>query len=156
MTIFRVIKKPYISVRLFWEHHQKLGRKWTEIPIFAKNTSLENHLELLKLFLPELLVEHFEITQTKTVSETLHLYFEEKNQPPVEHSSKMLVSKGFHEEITVQDFPLRGKHVFLHIKRRRWTDKDTNGIVQRDWNLVAKGSRLTEEFAVFLKEISRY
>ena len=138
------------------EHHQKLGRKWNEIPIFAKNTSLENHLELLKLFLPELLVEHFEITQTKTVSETLHLYFEEKNQPPVEHSSKMLVSKGFHEEITVQDFPLRGKHVFLHIKRRRWTDKDTNGIVQRDWNLVAKGSRLTEEFAVFLKEISRY
>lgn len=138
------------------EHHQKLGRKWNEIPIFAKNTALENHLELLKLFLPELLVEHFEITQTKTVSETLHLYFEEKNQPPVEHSSKMLVSKGFHEEITVQDFPLRGKHVFLHIKRRRWTDKDTNGIVQRDWNLVAKGSRLTEEFAVFLKEISRY
>ena len=138
------------------DHHQKLGRKWNEIPIFAKNTALENHLELLKLFLPELLVEHFEITQTKTVSETLHLYFEEKNQPPVEHSSKMLVSKGFHEEITVQDFPLRGKHVFLHIKRRRWTDKDTNGIVQRDWNLVAKGSRLTEEFAVFLKEISRY
>lgn len=138
------------------EHHQKLGRKWNEIPIFAKNTSLENHLELLKLFLPELLVEHFVITQTKTVSETLHLYFEEKNQPPVEHSSKMLVSKGFHEEITVQDFPLRGKHVFLHIKRRRWTDKDTNGIVQRDWSLVAKGSRLTEEFAVFLKEISRY
>ena len=133
-----------------------MGRKWNEIPIFAKNTSLENHLELLKLFLPELLVEHFEITQTKTVSETLHLYFEEKNQPPVEHSSKMLVSKGFHEEITVQDFPLRGKHVFLHIKRRRWTDKDTNGILQRDWNLVAKGSRLTEEFAVFLKEISRY
>jgi hypothetical protein len=140
----------------FPDHHKKLGRKWNEIPIFAKNTSLENHLELLKLFLPELLVEHFEITQTKTVSETLHLYFEEKNQPPVEHSSKMLVSKGFHEEITVQDFPLRGKHVFLHIKRRRWTDKDTNGIVQRDWNLVAKGSRLTEEFAVFLKEISRY
>ena len=138
------------------DHHQKLGRKWNEIPIFAKNTALENHLELLKLFLPELLVEHFEITQIKTVSETLHLYFEEKNQPPVEHSSKMLVSKGFHEEITVQDFPLRGKHVFLHIKRRRWTDKDTNGIVQRDWNLVAKGSRLTEEFAVFLKEISRY
>ena len=117
---------------------------------------MENQLELLKLFLPELLVENFEITQIKSVGETLHLSFEEQNKPPVEHSSKTLISKGFHEEITVQDFPLRGKHVFLHIKRRRWTDKDTNGIVQRDWNLVAKGSRLTEEFAVFLKEISRY
>lgn len=117
---------------------------------------MENQLELLKLFLPELLVEHFEITLIKPVGETLHLSFEERNKPPVEHSSKTLISKGFHDEITVQDFPLRGKHVFLHIKRRRWTDKDTNGIVQRDWNLVAKGSRLTEEFAVFLKEISRY
>ena len=117
---------------------------------------MENQLELLKLFLPELLVENFEITQIKSVGETLHLSFEEQNKPPVEHSSKTLISKGFHDEITVQDFPLRGKHVFLHIKRRRWTDKDTNAIVQRDWKLVAKGSRLTEEFAVFLKEISRY
>jgi hypothetical protein len=67
------------EVRVLRDHHQNLGRKWKEIPIFAKNTSLENHLELLKLYLPELLLEHFEITQIKTVSETLHLYFEEKN-----------------------------------------------------------------------------
>jgi hypothetical protein len=117
---------------------------------------LENHIELLKLFLPELLVEHFELTSIKQEGETLHLFFEELNKAPVEHSSKVLVSKGFHDEITVQDFPLRGKRVFLHIKRRRWTDKQTNGIVQRDWNLVAKGSRMTEEFAAFLKEISRF
>jgi hypothetical protein len=31
-----------------------------------------------------------------------------------------------------------------------------NLIVQRDWNLVSKGSRMTEEFAAFLKEISRF
>jgi len=117
---------------------------------------LENHLELLKLFLPEILVEYFELTSTKTEGETLHLCFEELNKPPVEHLSKALISKGFHDEITVQDFPLRGKRVFLHIKRRRWTDKQTNTIVQRDWNLVAKGSRMTEEFAAFLKEISRF
>ena len=121
-----------------------------------KKDQLENHLELLKLFLPEILVEYFELTSTKTEGETLHLYFEELNKPPVEHSSKALISKGFHDEITVQDFPLRGKRVFLHIKRRRWTDKQTSSIIQRDWNLVAKGSRMTEEFAAFLKEISRF
>ena len=123
---------------------------------FCEKDQLENHVELLKLFLPELLVEHFELASIKQEGETLHLYFEELNIPPIEHSSKILVSKGFHDEITVQDFPLRGKRVFLHIKRRRWTDKQTNGIVQRDWNLVAKGSRMTEEFAAFLKEISRF
>jgi hypothetical protein len=117
---------------------------------------VDNPLELLKLFLPELLVEHFELIKTRQEGENLHLYFEEKNTPPSEHSSRILISKGFHNEITIQDFPLRGKRVFLHIKRRRWTDKGTNEIVQRDWNLVAKGSRLTEEFAAFLKEISQF
>jgi hypothetical protein len=117
---------------------------------------LENHIELLKLFLPDLLVDHFELTKTQQEGETLHLYFEEINKPPIEYSSRILISKGFHDEIIVQDFPLRGKRVFLHIKRRRWTDKQSNNIVQRDWNLVAKGSRMTEEFAAFLKEISRF
>lgn len=117
---------------------------------------MEAHIELLKLFLPELLVEHFDLTSITQEGEVLHLYFEEQNKPPVEHQKKTLVSKGFHDKITVQDFPLRGKRVFLHIKRRRWTDKQTNGIVQRNWNLVAKGSRMTEEFANFLKEISRF
>lgn len=112
---------------------------------------MENHIELLKLFLPELLVEHFDLQTIKQEGETLHLYFEEQNKPPHEHASKVLISKGFHDEITVQDFPLRGKKVFLHIKRRRWTDKQSSEIVQRNWNLVAKGSRITEEFAAFLK-----
>lgn len=117
---------------------------------------MEAHIELLKLFLPEILVDYFDLTKSYQEGETLHLYFEEQNKVPREHENRLLISKGFHDEITVQDFPLRGKHVYLHIKRRRWTDKNTNVIVQRDWNLVAKGSRMTEEFADFLKEISRF
>ncbi len=117
---------------------------------------MDNYIDLLKLFLPDILVEHFDLTKSKQEGETLHLYFDEQNKAPIEYASKILISKGFHDEITVQDFPLRGKRVFLHIKRRRWTDKQTNDIVQRDWTLVAKGSRMTEEFADFLKEISRF
>jgi len=117
---------------------------------------LESSLELLKLFLPELLVDHFELTASKKDGETLHLHFEEFNKPPIEHSSRTLISKGFKDEITIQDFPLRGRNVFLHIKRRRWTDKASKEIIQRNWDLVSKGSRITEEFADFLKEISRF
>lgn len=117
---------------------------------------LESNNELLKLFLPEILVEHFDLTNSEQKEEVLHLYFEEQNNTPIEHQEMILISKGFYDVITVQDFPLRGKHVFLHIKRRRWTDKHSNKIVNRDWNLVAKGSRMTEEFADFLKEISRF
>ncbi|MDN3607082.1 ISAon1 family transposase N-terminal region protein, partial [Kaistella yonginensis] len=46
--------------------------------------------------------------------------------------------------------------VKLHIKRRRWTDKNSGKILQRDWNLIAKGTRMTTDFAEFLKKISRY
>ncbi|MEC4050114.1 transposase family protein [Flavobacterium sp. SUN046] len=58
--------------------------------------------------------------------------------------------------ITVQDFPIREYKVYLHIKRRRWLNMTTNKVVYRDWNIVAKGTRLTQEFATFLKEINRY
>jgi len=117
---------------------------------------LDPQIELLKLVLPELLVDFFDLVKVDKHSETLHLYFEEFNKPPVEHAKGELISKGFHDEITIQDFPLRGKHVFLHVKRRRWTDKNTNQIIQRDWNIVAKGTRMTDEFASFLKQISRF
>ncbi|MBF7093685.1 transposase family protein, partial [Flavobacterium sp. ALJ2] len=83
------------------------------------------------------------------------LYFEENAKPPAEFNELQLVSKGFQNEITIHDFPLRGKLVYLHIKRRRWTNKSTGEIVKRDWNLVAKGTRMTQEFAAFLKEINR-
>ncbi|KFE96969.1 transposase, partial [Chryseobacterium luteum] len=35
-------------------------------------------------------------------------------------------------------------------------DTKSGHIVQRDWNLIAKGTRMTSDFAEFLKKISRY
>ena len=52
--------------------------------------------------------------------------------------------------------PIRGHQVYLHITRRRWVNEDTGKIVFRDWNLVADGTRVTQEFASFLKEINRF
>jgi hypothetical protein len=112
-------------------------------------------IDLLKFMLPDFLIEHFEVVSTTNTGEVLHLYFEEKIKPPQEFSAFELVSKGFLDEITIEDFPLRGKFVYLHIKRRRWTNKSTREIIKRDWALVAKGTRMTQEFATFLKEINR-
>lgn len=115
-----------------------------------------NDAALLKLLLPEYLIDHFDIINFEEKDKILHLYFEEKNTVPKEFSSLTLYSKGFLEEITVDDFPLRGKTVKLHIKRRRWTDKKTGNILQRDWTLIAQGTRMTRDFAAFLKKICRY
>lgn len=88
-------------------------------------------IELLKFMLPDFLAEHFEVVSANNSEETLHPYFEEKNQPPKEFDAIALVSKGFLDEITIQDFPLRGKFVYLHIKRRRWTNKATQEIIKK-------------------------
>lgn len=111
---------------------------------------------LLKILLPNYIIDYFELTVIEQKEETLHLYLEEINKTPIEYSQYKLQSKGFFEPITVQDFPIREYKVFLHIKRRRWLNLSTNKAVFRDWNLVAKGTRFTQEFASFLKEISRY
>jgi len=111
-------------------------------------------IELASYLLPEGLLEYFEIVSHKSSEDKIHFYLEEKNVLPQEHQSKMAKSKGFLPEITIEDFPLRGKSVRLHIKRRRWTLVDTGKIIKRDWNLIAKGTRITNEFASFLKGIS--
>lgn len=112
-------------------------------------------IDLLKFILPDFLIENFEIVSATNSEKNLHLYFEEKAKPPKEFNALELASKGFLDEITIQDFPLRGKFVYLHIKRRRWTNKTNGEIIKRDWQLVAKGTRMTQEFAAFLKEINR-
>ena len=117
---------------------------------------MENYIEFVKLILPEFLVNHFNLVKTVKQGEVMHLYFEELNNPPSQEEKGSLVAHGFHNEVTIQDFPLRGNSVFLHVKRRRWLNKSTGQLVQRDWSLVAKGTRLTAEFASFLKEINRY
>ena len=113
-------------------------------------------IALLKLLLPAYLVDYFEVLKYEQKEEALHLYFEEKNDPPEEYIKHRLTSKGFFDEIVVQDFPIRGQHAFLHIKRRRWFNHSTSMVVSRNWDLVARGTRMTEAFAAFLKEISRF
>jgi hypothetical protein len=85
----------------------------------------DSYSELIKLLLPEIIVEYFELTSYKKGDEVLHIYLKEINSIPKEHQQNKLSSKGFFDEITVQDFPIRGHQVYLHITRRRWLNEDT-------------------------------
>jgi hypothetical protein len=113
---------------------------------------------LLYLVLPESICKYFELTKVvkDEKSEMMDLYLQEINQVPAEYSSSRLSSKGFFEEVTIQDFPIRGYRVYLHVKRRRWLNEDTNQVVFRNWDVIAKGTRITKEFAAFLKESGGY
>jgi hypothetical protein len=111
---------------------------------------------LLRLFLPDFILENFEFKGVIEDSETFHIELQELNVPPSEWDGIKVLSKGFFPQIVIQDFPIRGHKVFYHIRRRRWLNTETSQVVYRNWTLVEKGTRMTGDFAAFLKEINRY
>ena len=108
---------------------------------------------LVRLMLPEGLLDYFELINVIQAENGLNIYLEEKNIVPAGYEKSQLESKGFLPETAIQDFPIRGHKVALCIKRRRWEVKQSGEIITRDWNLVQKGARMTTEFGVFLKGI---
>lgn len=116
----------------------------------------KNDVDLAKFVLPAGVLEFFSITKILQTETILSIFLEENNEVPHEYINDKVISKGFYEEGMIQDFPIRGKAVHLYIKRRRWLNERTGLYVSRDWNLLAKGTRMTQEFASFLKEIIRH
>ncbi|MBE8712386.1 hypothetical protein C4F49_01655 [Sphingobacterium sp. KB22] len=108
----------------------------------------------MPLIIPEGVSDYFEMTHYSKDDGRLDIFLEELNITPEEYQGQKLVSKGFFDPITLQDFPIRGLQVYLHVKRRRWLNRDIDKAVYRNWELVAKGTRITQDFAAFLKEIS--
>lgn len=116
---------------------------------------------LLQEFLPELLLEHFRMVTfyklgnigTKKMEFEIHL--DELNELPSGCDREEYESKGFLPATRVQDFPIRGKAVYLVIRRRRWRHKQTKKEVSNDYSFIAEGSRLTKDISDFLKGTGR-
>ncbi len=111
----------------------------------------DHYQELVKLLLPSELFDYFEISNLVVEDRCVAVYLDERDIKPVAYSGQKLTSKGFHAESIIQDFPIRNKAVFLHVRRRRWLVESTKEVVSRDWDSVAEGTRYTKSFADFLK-----
>lgn len=107
--------------------------------------------QVLSFFLPEKTLRYFDIVSGSKTDTLIQITLEEKNDPPLEdrHRGKPVLSKGF-TDITISDFPARGRRVDLTFRRRRWQVGDE--MLTRDIFLAAPGTRLEKEFADFLKE----
>ena len=108
---------------------------------------MESFLPLIELILPEFIIENYLLTHVEKSVEHYHVYLEEINYSEDDPRKADLLSKGYFPTITLQDFPIRGYKVFLHIKRRRWLNTKTGKVEYRDWNEVADGTRMTSEFS---------
>lgn len=118
---------------------------------------------IIGIFLPEGLLEHFSIAEVKDLGDVsskemfYEIHLEENNTIPCGYEPGQYESKGFYAEVTIQDFPVRGKAVYLVIRRRRWRHKNNPAdIIRNNYSFVAEGSKLTKELADFLKETGRY
>lgn len=119
-------------------------------------------IDFLQQLFPSQLTEYFDISNYQILcnielkEEYWIIDFVEKNIIPVDFDESEYESKGFMESKLIQDFPLRGKPVFLRIKKRRWRHKNTKVVIKRDFSFIADGSKFTKELSDFLKETSRY
>jgi len=80
--------------------------------------------------------------------------FEEKNDIPNGYDASEFESKEFIGSKSIQDFPLRGKGVYLRVKKRRWRHILTGEIIKRDFSFAADGSKFTQDLSDFLKGTS--
>ncbi len=114
-------------------------------------------MKLLRYMLPSEFEENFNLTDVvekqKGNELLLHLYLDEKEIQPDGRTD--LQPNGFYPESCINDFPVRDHRTILHVRRRRWKDDDGRSY-GRDWQLVAKGTRHSVEFAAFLKEYLGY
>lgn len=116
----------------------------------------------IRHFLPTGLLEHFTITSLyelcslKDKSTYFEIVLEENNKILQDVVVSDYESKGF-TEVRIQDFPIRGKAVYLVIRRRRWRHKqDPKKVIRNNFSYVAEGSVLTKELSAFLKDTVGY
>ena len=119
-------------------------------------------LDYLSHIFPKGLIDHFKITaflelgNVKDKTMFYEIQLEENNKILGNFDQSLYESKGF-TEVVLQDFPIRGKAVFMRFKRRRWRLKsDKAKVVRNDFSFVAVGSGFTQELSDFLKDSGRY
>lgn len=113
---------------------------------------MEIKKEIFELIFPEGTFEWFEITDGKRDTENNYITLTEKDIPPLAKGQEniKIMARKFHD-ITVTDFPLRGRRTILTFRRRYWKLEGQKEYLKRDIELTFPGTQLEQEFASFLK-----
>ncbi len=116
---------------------------------------MEINKEVFELIFPKGTFDWFEITDSDSDKNNVYITLTEKDSPPLSNETKniKIIAKKFHN-ITITDFPLRGRRANLTFRRRYWKLEGQKEYLKRDIKLRAPGTQLEQEFADFLKEQS--
>ena len=111
---------------------------------------MEIQQKILELILPKGVLNWFVLTDGAINDEDIQITLEEKDDPPITENQKVIARK-FHD-ITITDFPIRGRRTLLTFRRRYWKIEGQEKYLKRDISLSFPGTQLEKEFADFLKE----
>ena len=110
--------------------------------------------QLLRCIFPDVLADYFDVVDIQESACQFDFWLDERNfMEKSDHKLGTVSSYGFTSERVIQDFPLRGKAVYLHVRRRNWRDSSNGEIFTYSYDdLTAEGSKLSPEFVSLLKE----
>ena len=108
---------------------------------------------LLRAILPDVLIDNFDVVNFEKTSDRFDIFLDEKKvQLQEDKCNANIIAYGFGDYRIIQDYPIRGRATYLHVRKRKWLDKSTNEIFSYDWDLSEfDGTRLNAEFVSFLK-----
>ena len=111
-----------------------------------------NKSELLWAMLPEGLEEYFELISFHKTDKCFQIELIEKNniseETPKEHQGKKIINSVLNQ-LTIDDFPIRGRKCELIIKRRSWKFEGVDKWYKRDIKIRGISTKLSQEFALF-------
>ena len=110
--------------------------------------------DLLRAILPDVLIDNFDVVNFEKTDLRFDIWLDEKKVQMLEdRKNPSVISHGFGDYRTIQDFPLRGRATYLHVRKRKWLDKGTGEVFSYEWELSEYDeTRLNAEFVAFLKE----
>jgi hypothetical protein len=111
---------------------------------------MEIQQKILELIFPRGVFDWFTLVDGTIDTDDIRITLEEKDDPPIRENQKIIARK-FHD-ITITDFPIRGRRTLLTFRRRYWKIEGQKEYLKRDITLSFPGTQLEKEFADFLKE----
>ena len=119
----------------------------------AQKTTSSIHESLARVILPDGILDLFEVTNveeehTGILQETglelriIHIYLAERDLRGKEWHD--LTPNGFTEAKCINDFPIRGHKVVLHVSRRRWLDHAGKSVILPHESLTAADTRYSK------------
>ena len=80
---------------------------------------------LLRAILPDVLIDNFDIVNFDKSADRFDIYLDEKKvQLKEDKTNPDIISYGFGEYRTIQDYPIRGRATYLHVRKRKWGQRN--------------------------------